>query len=303
MVDEYAELHCHSAFSFLDGASLPEELAVCAKQIGLRALALTDHDDLGGVVRFAHAAGELALDAIIGAELTMEDDSHLTVLTENLTGYKNLCNLITRARSIGNRGSPRTSFASLFERSSGLIVLSGCIHGKIATNLAKHNEDGAIASLNQMREVFADKFHIEVWNHQINQEIRIAKQLIQLAKTEAVPWVVTNNVHYSRPEKRIVHDVLTCIKHEVTLASAGRRLRPNASWYLKSPKEMAFLWRNLSRRYKKHTDDCRTVSIQTWLIKTTTARFCNSRKRKNQHQQRLSRKTRMAEERHKDILI
>jgi error-prone DNA polymerase len=244
MVDRYAELHCHSAFSFLDGASLPEELAVCAKKLGLHALALTDHDDLGGIVRFAHAASEIDLDAIIGAELTMEDDSHLTVLVEDSNGYKNLCHLITQARAIGNRGSPRTCFSNLFDHRSGLIVLSGCIHGKIPTLLAHHDDAGALSHLRQMHEVFGEKFFLELWNHQINQEAGIAKQLIKIADKYSIPWVVTNNAHYAYPEKRIIHDVLTCIKHEVTLASAGRRLRPNASWNLKSPKEMAFLWRN-----------------------------------------------------------
>ncbi len=244
MVNEYAELHCHSSFSFLDGASNPEELVFTAKQIGLSALALTDHDDLGGIVRFAHAAKDMELAAIVGCELTMEDDSHLTILVENLGGYKNLCHLLTQARAVGNRGSPRVCYQDLCQRSQGLIVLSGCLRGKVASCLARNDLAGAASAANFFRDVFADRFYLELWNHHISQESVVAKKLLQLADSESIPWVVTNNAHYSCPEKRIIHDVLTCVRHEVSLATAGRRLRPNASWYLKSPAQMTFLWRN-----------------------------------------------------------
>jgi error-prone DNA polymerase len=244
MVNQYAELHCHSSFSFLDGASNPEELVVRAKEIGLRALALTDHNDLGGIVRFAHIASELELDAIVGTELTMEDNAHLTVLVENLEGYKNLCHLLTQARAVGNRGSPRVSYNTIYERSKGLIILSGCTHGRIASALNNERHEDATHYLQEMHEVFADRFYIEIWNHHINQEAVIAKQLLDLSKKESIPWVVTNNVHYARPEKRIIHDVLTCVRHEVTLSTAGRRLRPNGSYYLKSPDEMHHIWKH-----------------------------------------------------------
>src|SRR5215475_9819409 len=118
---EYAELHCHSSFSFLDGASNPEELVYQASEIGLNALAITDHDDLGGIVRFAHAAREFSLEAVIGAELTLEDDSHLIVLAKDLQGYKNICALITQARAL-KRGVPRVAYEHLFQRTNGLIA-------------------------------------------------------------------------------------------------------------------------------------------------------------------------------------
>jgi error-prone DNA polymerase len=242
-MNQYAELHCHSSFSFLDGASNPEELVARAKHIGLSALALTDHDDLGGIVRFAHAATELSLDAIVGAELTMEDDAHLTVLVEDITGYKNLCHLLTQARAVGNRGSPRVVYDNLYERAGGLVVLSGCPHGRIAKAVNNGRLHHAEETVLQLYEVFGDRFYLELWNHYLNQEAIIAKHLLELSHAHAIPWVVTNNVHYSVPEKRIIHDVLTCVKHEVSLSTAGRRLRPNATYYLKSPDEMNHLWR------------------------------------------------------------
>ncbi len=269
----YAELHCHSAFSFLDGASVPEELAHRAKEIGLSALALTDHDDLGGIVRFASAAKELDLEGIVGAELTMEDDSHLILLAEDLQGYKNICHLITHARSNCLRGCPRVTYEKLYERSSGLIVLTGCPHGRIPSALAVDDFEQAQRAALELKDVFADRFYIELWNHYLQQESIIAARLLALSKQLAVPWVVTNNVHYAYPEKRIIHDVLTCLRHEVTLAAAGRRLRPNGSWYMKSPAEMAHLWRNYPEGIKNTLVVAERCQFRLGLLKPPLPNF------------------------------
>jgi len=224
----YAELHCHSAFSFLDGASNPEELAYRAKELGLAALALTDHDDLGGVPRFAHAARELSLEAIVGAELTLEDESHIIVLVRDLTGYRNLCALVTMARSEADRGIPRISYDHLFSRAKGLVALSGCPHGAIPSALASGETHVARRHLKRFIEVFGDDFFLEVGHHYITQEALITRQLIEMASSTGTPWVVTNNVHYAYSGKRIVHDVLTCLKHKVTLPLAGGCVRTAA---------------------------------------------------------------------------
>src|SRR6266705_2221258 len=121
----YAELHCHSAFSFLDGASLPEDLVATAHELGYAALALTDRNGLYGSMAFAQAAKPLGLQAITGAELTLLDGCHVTLLVETPEGYANLCRLITEAH-LGreDRRDPRLDFASLEARNTGLIVLS-----------------------------------------------------------------------------------------------------------------------------------------------------------------------------------
>jgi error-prone DNA polymerase len=243
-IPEYAELHCHSAFSLLDGASNPEELVTRAKHLGLRALALTDHDDMGGIVRFAHAAREVGLDGIVGAELTMEGESHLTLLAQNLQGYKNLCYLITQARSSCQRGTPRVSMEELSKRSHGLVALSGCPQGEIASHIAAGHHTRAFTSAALLKEIFGDNFFIELWDHHTAQEAFLCKHLADIGQKLDVPCLVTNDVHYAIPEKRIIHDVLTCIRHEVTLQTAGRRLRPNGAWYLKSPLEIAQQWQH-----------------------------------------------------------
>lgn len=239
---QYTELHCHSSFSLLDGASTPEELVTRAKELGYSALALTDHNDLGGIVRFAKTAKEEELDALIGTEITMSDNSHLTLLVQDIQGYKNLCHLITTARMSCPRGKPAITFDDLAAHSSGLIALSGCPHGKIPLLIASGQPDKARKQAEAMQDVFGENFFLEMWDHHLHQEALINKYLLEIAALQSLPSVVTNNVHYALPAKRIIHDVLTCLKHKTTLQTAGRRLRPNGSWYLKSPEQMAYLW-------------------------------------------------------------
>jgi error-prone DNA polymerase len=134
----YIELHCHSAFSFLDGTSLPEALVLQAQSLGYPALALTDHNGLYGSMAFAQAARHLGLQPITGAELTLLDGTHVTLLAETPRGYANLCRLITEAH-LGreDRHDPRLDLESLVARQEGLIVLSGCRDGLLPAMLAR----------------------------------------------------------------------------------------------------------------------------------------------------------------------
>src|SRR3954471_233307 len=128
---DYVELHAHSAFSLGDGASTPEALASRAAELGMGALALTDHDDLGGAVRFARGCEEAGISPIFGAEITLADRSHLTLLVENPTGWGNLCTLLTRGRRGGPRGLPGVGHDELAAHAAGLVALSGCPRGRI----------------------------------------------------------------------------------------------------------------------------------------------------------------------------
>lgn len=241
----YAELHCHSAFSLLDGASLPEELIERALDVGLAALAITDHDDMGGAVRFAAAARESSFSAIIGAEISLEEEHHIILLARNLTGYKNICHLISKTRlNAVQRGLPRASIELLAEHSEGVVALSGCPLGHIPSLIARGHVEQARLMAGRFKEIYGDQFFLELWDHDLRQEAAICREMLELSRREQIPWVVTNNVHYAIPEKRIIHDVLVCLKHNVTLSTAGRRLRPNGNWYLKSPREIVWRWRN-----------------------------------------------------------
>src|SRR5690606_37945346 len=132
---DYVELHCHSNFSLLDGASHPEDLAARAAALGMPALALTDHDAVYGAVRFTQAARALGVRPLLGAELTLEDGHHLTLLVEDQTGWHNLCRLISRARANASKGEAALPPAELAAHTGGLIALSGCRQGEVAALL------------------------------------------------------------------------------------------------------------------------------------------------------------------------
>jgi error-prone DNA polymerase len=250
----YAELHAHTAFSLLDGAALPEPLVERAKELGLAALAITDHDELGGVVRFATAAREAELPAIVGAELTVVVPpgrgggkpivTHLPLLAESRDGYANLSTLVTLARQdAATRGSPRVTLDQLAAHAEGLFALTGCPRGWVPMLAARGDTDAACEAAATLLDVFGHRVAIECWDHGLPEERVTTTRLIELARALDVPWVVTNDVHYARARDRMVHDVLASLRHEQTLDMMGTRLRPNAEWYLKSPAQIARRWR------------------------------------------------------------
>lgn len=139
----YLELHCHSSFSLLDGASSPEALAGRAAALGYPALALTDHDGLYGVVRFWQAARDRGVRPIAGAEVTLEDDTHLVLLAETQAGYANLCRLISAGQLAGAKGRPRLTVEQVAGHTGGLLCLSGCRQGAVAAALVAREEERA----------------------------------------------------------------------------------------------------------------------------------------------------------------
>ncbi len=243
---DYVELHCHSAFSLLDGASSPEELVARAVIAGQSAIALTDHDELGGAVRFAQAADAAGLAGIIGTELTVQANGalqHLTLLATSRIGYGNISTLITRARmDVAERGAPSVPFALLAQHTEGVFALSGCPRGAIPQALAAGNVTEANRIAGTLRDLFDDAFAIEVWDHRLPEEHALVRQLIPIARRIGVPWVVTNNVHYATRQGRPAHDALTALRHGRPLDAMGTRLRPNGEWYLKSTALHAKRW-------------------------------------------------------------
>ena len=245
MPADYVELHCHSGFSLLDGASNPEALIERTVAIGMGAIALTDHDDLGGAVRWAEAGKEHGVDALIGLELTVgrEAPSHLTLLATDETGYRNLSRLVTTARS-GERGAPAAAWEDVERHAAGIFCLTGCPFGEIPRRLAKGDETGARDRLGRLAELFEGRVAVECWDHALASERLVVPKLIALAGSLDLPWLVTNDVHYAAPPGRLVHDVLTCLRHQTTLDEAGTLLRPNGEWYLKRPEKIAHRWRH-----------------------------------------------------------
>jgi error-prone DNA polymerase len=247
----YVELHCRSAFSLLDGASLPETLVARALAVGLPGLALTDRHDLGGVVRFAEAARAAGIDGLIGAEVDVAweegddaDAAPLVLLAESRTGYANVSTLVTQARMERPRGRPCVSFAQLAERAAGVSVLTGGPRGRVPSLLAHGRVDAAREALGALRDVFDGRVAVECWDHGLAEERALVAELVPLARDVGVPWVVTNDARYADPTARIAHDVLCALRHGRPLDAMGTRLPPNGEWYLKGPAAIARRWRH-----------------------------------------------------------
>jgi error-prone DNA polymerase len=242
----YVELHCHSAFSFLDGASLPEHLVLEAQALGYPALALTDHNGLYGSMAFAQAAKQMGLQAITGAEITLLDGSHVTLLAETSQGYANLCRLITETH-LGreDRRNPRLDFASLEQRHEGLIVLSGCREGLLPHVLVTEGLTAARRCAERCRSVFGrEGFFVEIERNAVRGDRDLTRALCDIADAVGLSVVATGDVHYHARGRYRLHDVLVAIRHRCTLDGSHAVRRPNSEFYLRPPEEAALLFRD-----------------------------------------------------------
>ncbi|MCL4534934.1 MAG: DNA polymerase III subunit alpha [Bacteroidetes bacterium] len=239
----YVELHCHSNYSMLDGASHPEELVARAKELGMEALAITDHDGLYGAVRFWQSAIQEGIQPIIGTEVTLEGGAHLTLLAEDRDGYSNLCRLISTAQLTHDKHRAALAPAVLAKHSKGLICLSGCRNGGIPSLLLAGNRKRARAQAEEYVEIFGiEGFWIELQHHMLPEDSWLCGELADLADRLGVGCVATNDVHYARKESHRLQDILVCIRNRTTLDAAGALLRPNSEYHLKPAEEMVALF-------------------------------------------------------------
>jgi error-prone DNA polymerase len=228
---EYIELHAHSAYSFLDGASLPEELAVRAAELGYPALALTDHDGVYGSLEFAYAARAVDVRAITGSEVTLTDGSHLTLLVETLRGYANLCRLLTAAHA-RERLNPGLEPDLLAELNEGLVCLSGCAR----SGLGVRNPN---AAARLARAFGRDRFYVELQRPYARGDARRNSALRDLAADLNVRTIATGDVHAHHPRRARLQDVLVAVKNNVALEGCEAERRGNEEFVLTPPGEIA----------------------------------------------------------------
>ena len=233
----YVELHAHSAYSFLDGASQPEELAAQAAELGYTALALTDHDGVYGSLEFAHAAKHFGVRPITGAELTLDGGSHVTLLVESQQGYANLCRLITRAhaRTRPKEGRdplpPSLEPHRLEELNDGLVCLSGCARHGLAVRDPK-------AAARLARAFGPDRFFVELQRPYERGDVRRNAALRDLAETLKVRTVATGDVHAHDARRAALQDVLVAIRCRTSLDGCERERRGNHECVLAAPQDM-----------------------------------------------------------------
>ena len=229
------DLHCHSCYIFLDGASPPSRAGRPGGELGYTALALTDHNGLYGSIEFAVAANAMELQPITGAEVTLEDESHLTLLAEKPPGYANLCRLLSMptARTSGSiPASPTEPGAARTE----LIALSGCPKGQVPRLLQAGQGPGSGARCPPLqRVVWADGFFLEVQQNLVRGDTERGRALAELGRRTGLGLVATNNTHYHVRDRHRLQDTLVAIKHGVSLDDAHIHRRANSEFALKRP--------------------------------------------------------------------
>ena len=252
----YAELHCRSNFSFLEGASHPEELVEHAVTLGIEALALTDRDGLYGAVRFAKHAKQARLGAIVGVELTLDTPElrpkhrrtlsaaesaalpRIVLLAENAVGYANLTCAISAAQLRGRKRDARLRFSDLDGKTGSLIALSCSAHGYAEEALLRGDDGAARERYTLLAALFPNAFFVELQHHFRREDMRLIDSQISIADELGLPYVATNGASYAKPEDAFLCDVLTCVKYKTSLQRGDTRLLPNHEYYLKTPQQM-----------------------------------------------------------------
>ena len=250
----YVELHCHSAFSFLDGASHPEELVTRAAELGYEALALTDHDGVYGSLEFAHAAKHFGVRPITGSEVTLVGGAHVTLLCESGKGYANLCRILTTAHA-GTRPEgkehrvllePAVPLETVAELNEGLVCLSGCARD----GLALRDQHGAA----RLAAAFGrERFFVELQRSYERGDARRHTSLRHLAEHLGVETVATGNVHAHTPRRTLLQDALVAIRCRTSLDGCERERRGNREAVLRSPAEVVERFAGIDRAAAERT--------------------------------------------------
>jgi error-prone DNA polymerase len=259
--ESYAELHCKTNFSFLTGASHPDELVVRAAELGYRALAITDVNSLAGVVRAHVAAKETGLKLIIGAEISPGDALPVLLYAATATAYRNLSRLISRGRRAAPKGECCLSFQDIADHAAGLLAAiivddASSKHrarfGTIPARIASEEPAGASSwcsesmhdHLARYRELFADCCYLATAVHHGPDDETKLERHAQLARHARLPLLATNDVYYHDPGRRPLQDVLTAIRYGKTVATLGGQRFANAERHLKAPARMAELFKS-----------------------------------------------------------
>ena len=249
----YIELHSRSAFSFLQGASLPEALIGVCADYGMSAMALMDRNGVYGAPRFHLAAQKCGIKAHIGAEVTIDDTlfgeagpACYPLLAESRTGYQNLCRLITRTKLRAKKEESAARFEELEEHAGGLVCLTGGEEGPLAEALARGGYDEGLCAVERMMRIFGPQnVFVELQRHFDRREEARNQAAVAIARKLHLPLLATNGVSYATAAEREILDVFTCIRHHRQLETAGRLLSINSERFLRTPAEMEQLFADL----------------------------------------------------------
>lgn len=286
-MSDFVHLHVHSEYSLLDGLTRVEDLVTFAKMSGYDSLAVTDHGAMYGAIKFYQEAKAAGIKPIIGVETYMaarsrfdkqpgvdKDQFHLVLLAKNETGYKNLLQLVTLAHLEGYYYKPRIDWEILKKYSNGLICLSGCLAGEIATLIQNNEITKAEKKAQDFAGIFGqDNFYLELQMHPaISVQARVNTELVKISRKLGLPIVATNDAHYLRREDAEAHEVLLCVQTQHTLLESNRplSLADSPDFYLRSEKEMKELflqYPDAIENTRKIADLCNLeIPLGKWIL-------------------------------------
>ncbi|MDF1515051.1 MAG: DNA polymerase III subunit alpha, partial [Anaerolineae bacterium] len=256
-MQDFVHLHAHTEYSLLDGLSKPKALAKHAASLGMKALAITDHGVMYGVVDFYKACKAAGIKPIIGIEAYIarasrlsrdrEDGKpyHIILLAQNQTGYLNLLKLASIGQLEGFYYKPRIDKEVLAAHSEGVIMLTACAQGEIPQLIYTGQEAQAREAVRWYQKTFRDRFYIELQTHELPEFDAMYRRLVSFANEMDVPLVATNDIHYARRDQAEAHDVLLCIGTGKTVNEPNRLRMSDPSYYMRSPEEMWALYRHI----------------------------------------------------------
>jgi DNA polymerase-3 subunit alpha len=260
----FVHLHLHTQYSLLDGAIRLKDLFAKAQQFGMPAIASTDHGNMFGAIDFYTRAKAAGIKPLIGSEIYFTPGSrfdrrapkaakvldsqdevegkhqihHLVLIAKNLTGYQNLCKLLSKAYLEGFYYKPRVDYELLQQYSQGLVATTACLKGEVAYNLFIGQDDRAIAAIHKYRELFKDDFYLEIQENGLSEQKEVNSKLIKFANELSLPLVATNDAHYLEREDAAAQEVLLCIQTGKTFNDEKRMKLTTNEFYFKSPEEM-----------------------------------------------------------------
>jgi DNA polymerase-3 subunit alpha len=285
-LSDFVHLHTHTEYSLLDGASRISEMVGAAAAAGQDALAITDHGALYGVVPFYKACRGAGVKPILGCETYVaqrslhdkesrvdRDPHHLVLLAQNETGYRNLMKMITTAHLDGYYVRPRVDKELMAQHAEGLVALSACLAGEVSQRVVARDIDGAVAVAEQYREIFADRYFLEIQNHGLPEEEATRSGVIEVARRTGIPLVATNDSHYTARTDSGVHDVLLCIQTGKRVSDENRMRFSGDSFYLRDAEEMRLAFADIEEAVRNTAEVAKMCDVNIQLGGTLLPRY------------------------------
>lgn len=286
MADSFVHLHLHTEYSLLDGMVRPKEVMARARELGMPAVAMTDHGNLYGAIDFYLAGQKAGVKPIIGCEVYLaperkdvrkeipgrKNSSHLTLLAANETGYSNLVKLVSRAHLDGFYYKPRTDKTDLESFAEGLICLSGCINGEVNEFILQDQLDQARKSVAWFKEVFKDNYYLELHNHGLESQLKTIRYLLEFSREFGIKTVAANDVHFLNRDDHDAHDIMICIGTG-NMRMDQNRMTYSPEVYFKTAEEMRELFRELPEACDATLEIAEKCNLTLQLDSTSTAKY------------------------------